>query len=895
MVSDRRMAEGSTPWRLPEARLKTSVRYGSVRDAQQGWQTATGHRLQTNQPANAQVVGQVRSARQAAVNIGRRGLYDHLRPGFGLPSHCDSRRKPAIPVLQYSRPVLPMPRTAIRSIMRTKSVHQSDESSVEALAGSRMALQHVPRRWDTGFQAVPLSSRGSGSDRHAVCPARPITQRAQISVDTNAGSRVSRHGIGLSHNEVLGHSREAAAHRTVRTSYYPPSSKASSHGTGTFAGELRWSGNLSSPRSTRGQIAYEAHIRRVSAKAVMVSTPSRIFSGTHRATLVDKRSQLVRSGHQLSQSNNDYELRRQRLSLVSLPARAQASSKRSVHSRGASTGDTQQRTLGSEVRTSVLRSTATVTACTAAGGQPGRSLVVNQPGKSLYGDARYSGRHLLAAQATQHAHVASMDSNRREWAGGSSLAHCRPIRSATKPDHLQKAMCAARHTRGGLVRQSIESPAASILQQSTRPSSNRTGRPRTIVRQQKAVRFSALGADRSSVAQAHRSTTLLRTAGTPVLAQRSLVAAAPGTRPGDHSLVSRRRHTSTKKTQSRPIATNEALFRIPVQTMKLPQSTRNALLELAVARYAPKTRTAYAARLAKFVEFCSQLRVPWCPASPETCAKYLLHLKEQDRVHGDSITPYFTVINNLHKMSGLPSPADLPLIRAAIGGFRHATARPSQLRRTYLSVEHVHKVTLAGLQALQEGRSDTATACALVVFSFVFFWRASTAQHQLLDDVTTLKDRIQVKLTFEKRWTHYNVRRELPFSKAVHPDGAFGGHPFDFLRKFIQLRRSQGGKLLFSTSPTLSHGDVSAMWRHALHAARVRSPQGLKYLPHSGRKGGPTAASAAGVDHLLLAARGGWKNVDSILSYVQPAVRHPVDFMYVGFLSPTVQPLRSVH
>eukprot|EP00698_Gefionella_okellyi_P005610 TRINITY_DN150_c0_g1_i2.p1 TRINITY_DN150_c0_g1~~TRINITY_DN150_c0_g1_i2.p1 ORF type:complete len:542 (-),score=84.78 TRINITY_DN150_c0_g1_i2:2842-4329(-) len=491
--------------------------------------------------------------------------------------------------------------------------------------------------------------------------------------------------------------------------------------------------------------------------------------------------------------------------------------------------------------------------------------------------------------------MAEVDTYLRKHTGRPSFSHSGQIRATAQSSAVSTAMRAIWGAGDRPVRKSQQRTGTAVLQSKRRSAGNGGRRSQSGVQRQKVVRFSTVGIDQAVVPKNHSVKQLFNHYGCSVLAKRGLVANVLEVKSGVHRVDSRSKHVGATVSEPRTFASDQAMLRIPAQMMKMSSSVRERLLQLAVEKYAPKTRTAYAAKLDAFVAFCLQRGRAWLPATPQTCGEYLLHLQDENRVHGDSVTAYFTVINQLHKLAGLEAPADHPLIRAAIAGFRHSTVKNvRRLNRTYLPVQQVHAVTVAGMRALSEGRYDTAVACAVVVFSFIYFWRASTAAAQRLSAVRATDGDIQVTLTFEKRWTHHGVKRTLSFTKVNHPEGDFGAHPFEFLHQFVRWRKSRGGKLLFSsTAARLSQADISAMWQTALTAARVKAPAGKRYLPHSGRKGGPTAASCAGVDNLVLAARGGWKNVDSILSYVVPATRHPVDFMYVGFLSPVVAPMCS--
>eukprot|EP00698_Gefionella_okellyi_P009382 TRINITY_DN237_c1_g1_i6.p1 TRINITY_DN237_c1_g1~~TRINITY_DN237_c1_g1_i6.p1 ORF type:complete len:958 (+),score=104.93 TRINITY_DN237_c1_g1_i6:1820-4693(+) len=875
-----------------------SVLSPSVRHKERQRQTATGDRLSSYQRVSPQRVRSLRDLDVAAVDSAARRLPDQLRSRGRVPPRWDTPQRPTLSVFQSGRSIFSLHGAPVRSVHRAKDLYQVDARAAEVLAqGEGLALYDVPRRRIVSVSPTRHGSLREYRDRSAVRRARLAAQRAEVGLGTGTANGLPRHASRHGVNAVSGYTTEAPSDRWVRGQFVAQSSTSQEIYSSSRTRQLRRPGHFRSLGSSRGSPADPRSVRRHSVKAPLESVGEGVIRSLDRVEVVDTSRPELWSRYQLPDTNADNVLRRERSALGSLSSRQRPERVRHISAERSGVSDSQQRVARGQIRPTSVYTADPQSARVTVGGQSGGGVVFDEPSQPIIRHATHSPRYLFHSEDQQRSHLAQMDSNIRERASRLSFPHRGSIRSPAEPRSVQDVVPPLRHAADRSVRWHLQPSVASLLQPWPGSASSRSRRAFAGLRRAAPVRVSAMGSDSTIVEEIAQRAPLFSHTRPAVLAQRRLVATAPGVQSRDHHMDTRRQHAATSTAQSRVVPSLGTMLRIPADRLNLSPDVRDRLLDLALQKYAPKTRSNYAAKLDYFVRFCEDRGVPFLPASVETCIEYLLHLQDLDRVHGNSITPYFTVINQLHSMSGINPPSEHPLLRAAIAGFRHASARPSLVAdRTYLSIPDAHKITLTGLRALHQGDMALATACALVIFSFVFFWRASTAGAQLLDDVTTSRDDIVVRLTFEKRWTLGKVHRILSFQQKRHPDGDFGGHPFDFLLKFIVARRRvPTGHLLFSTTSTkrmLSHSIVNEMWQLAVNAAGVQPPLGQRLLPHSGRKGGPTAAACAGVDSTVLAARGGWKEQKSILSYVQPATRHHLDYMYIGFLSSTVRPIR---
>lgn len=79
-------------------------------------------------------------------------------------------------------------------------------------------------------------------------------------------------------------------------------------------------------------------------------------------------------------------------------------------------------------------------------------------------------------------------------------------------------------------------------------------------------------------------------------------------------------------------------------------------------------------------------------------------------------------------------------------------------------------------------------------------------------------------------------------------------------------------------------------WKRALAAAGIIVTDG-SLLPHSARAGGASAAAAMGVPTVVIAQRGGWRSLNSVISYTYPITRDKGDTLFFGDLQPTAGPV----
>lgn len=308
------------------------------------------------------------------------------------------------------------------------------------------------------------------------------------------------------------------------------------------------------------------------------------------------------------------------------------------------------------------------------------------------------------------------------------------------------------------------------------------------------------------------------------------------------------------------------------------------------ASLADSTMAAYTRALRLYTAFCRQRSLPDVPASIETIAAFLLHGHEQGLFQGAALRQFSAALRKTHIWRGYPPPQSNPVVADLFAGYQKLTQVGVQrLRRVPLLVPDALRLAIGADAALRSGDLLTARDSVLIIFQFFTFARASTVAQQRLSDVALNRSRISLRLGHEKNWLATNrvitLRRTTTEEHTVHP--------WDVLARYIQAVSEREWKYLFAVHTRLAYNQVAHCWRRALARAQIEPDSGV-LLPHSARSGGASAAAALGAPTVAIAQRGGWRSVNSVISYVHPVTRVAGDTLFFGDLQPTATPINTI-
>jgi hypothetical protein len=115
---------------------------------------------------------------------------------------------------------------------------------------------------------------------------------------------------------------------------------------------------------------------------------------------------------------------------------------------------------------------------------------------------------------------------------------------------------------------------------------------------------------------------------------------------------------------------------------------RDAIIATLQQALAPTTAGSYGGHVARFVRFCAAQpdRPPPLPATTDTVLRWLAgDVCVGNRVQAESLQPYLSAINRVHRDMGLEEPAVGHLIQSYKSGLAHTqTSRGRQAERVYL-------------------------------------------------------------------------------------------------------------------------------------------------------------------------------------------------------------------
>ena len=325
------------------------------------------------------------------------------------------------------------------------------------------------------------------------------------------------------------------------------------------------------------------------------------------------------------------------------------------------------------------------------------------------------------------------------------------------------------------------------------------------------------------------------------------------------------------------------------------------VIRLATTSLSPSTYGNYSERWAQFQRYCERVQRQPLPATSDTCALFLAHLYNTGRIEPQSIQPYLSAINRVHKdvLGQVEGPASGPLIANLRAGWEQdrADRGPQQDQRVPLPADVALRALGATHGALvHSGGPDIATIRALVyvAFGFQLMARSDTDAHLLVSDVTIASDYVSVRLRQEKGRRRHLERRVLRFQVHAHRRLAV-------LLALWGPRRAAAWRLAGAAAPdnfwalpgdgtSSSSSAICTAWlQHACTFLNVAPPPGAKWTSHSLRSGAASAANSLAVPIPSIRYWGGWSRTSGVvMHYIDPLVLpSPGARAFFGWLAPS--------
>mgnify|MGYP003887725775 CR=1 FL=1 len=878
-----------------EARASTSILRPSIYCCKREWQTEGGHRSQIHQqpPATAACAIREPSFFQSKHHTGH--VAPQPRLGERLPPHRSAPSIEEVPRLRDRGAVLPVRSAAVRPVSGACDLYQGNAGSSSVVAEQGLGSVALPRRLSVRFQLTAGGSGGNGNHRRRLGQLGSQTERSEGLLDA--------HNVHRSFGPASGHRRDAfqinSRHRgsiaCVRRRHQNDRIKAAAASAGERARTLLWSGGLAAAGGARSSYDAQTAARCARDSGVDAKQSAPVFGSVVRAGVVVRGALERRSTRAIAQADHSYVDRRIGCGLGRRTARNHAARERHVHGTRVRYHHHGPRAASGQVRVDVLRHESARQACGVVDRQPGSGVRSDEPHLPQRRGTECHSRHLAASKSNESKGVGDLAAVGAQHGGRRAVPRGGPQRLAAEAGIIPAAVRAVGDTTRRCVRFKSEYPVAALLRSTT--GAKRVGGRRSgaELARRRPVLQSALAADRRSGVKAGADAVGGSDSGPTVLAGGRVVSKAASAGSGDAGGADRQQHVQAQVDGQCARAAGSILefaagARATGTLAVLRPNELVGTLQLLGGSLAQSTVKQYAASLALVHRFCKQSDAAVVPMAPATLLRFLMWLKSGDRVHGGTVRKYVAAVVKVHEWMALPSPLADPVVRAAVRGFQRITRpRTVRLDRVPLLLRDMRQIVAAGLKAVRDGRWPVAEACAAVLWQFIFFARASTLVAQRLDGVEFSQNVLVVRLSYEKGDAEPGRRVSFGCAK-VHSWLADEPHPFFLLRTWIEWRKSRGGVYLLS-GPRRQHEYVSQLWRVACEAAAVQPVSG-RYLPHSARSGGASAAAAAGVSDTVLQVRGGWRSAGTLRSYVYEVSRHKADILYFGELAPTVVPFR---
>ncbi len=275
------------------------------------------------------------------------------------------------------------------------------------------------------------------------------------------------------------------------------------------------------------------------------------------------------------------------------------------------------------------------------------------------------------------------------------------------------------------------------------------------------------------------------------------------------------------------------------------------MVSVMAARLAPSTWQSYSSVFGQFVSFCVSQGLPFLPATEAVGLLWLVHLAKKGTVQADTAGPYFSGVNTVHELLGFPKPC----VGMPFDAFKRGWVRSQQVLvqedsdSTILACPAA--VALAWYRGL-DGLSANNTLLKQVLFCVLAF-RLFIRPASLLAIVNPVVICVDGKWTFRYKPEEYKTRKTTVGSLPVM---SLDLTPFPLLREALQrYLRGLRGKALWGPGKVTT--SQAAGWFTAVLAEFSPGVMGQLTL-YSCRRGGASAARAAGVPLYLIELMGGW-------------------------------------
>ena len=345
----------------------------------------------------------------------------------------------------------------------------------------------------------------------------------------------------------------------------------------------------------------------------------------------------------------------------------------------------------------------------------------------------------------------------------------------------------------------------------------------------------------------------------------------------------------------------------------LPEAEREEIVDVLAASKADGTRSTYGSAQKSFLNFCAQRSLQALPASATTVMRWVHFLTKPTTaggggtVHPDSLQPYLSGVNALHRDAGLEPPAlgdDVSSMRKGASRKRRmqidAGLQPEDIStdrlRVYIPATVMKKVRDKAFEFVKampraRARVELFRASTFSFLDYCLFSRSDTGTKLKMGDLHRTAEGWHITLRNLKGKKHKGYIKPLLFPHGAVP------YLDEVLTAFTDLRTRQRAqpddnlwRLPWESRTTWPSALGDGWLQQALQAVGSPSPlPGEVWTSHSLRKGAATAAYAINVTLLKICYVGDWSDRSSTVNdYVDPtAVADPDMHLFFGWLRPS--------
>lgn len=280
-----------------------------------------------------------------------------------------------------------------------------------------------------------------------------------------------------------------------------------------------------------------------------------------------------------------------------------------------------------------------------------------------------------------------------------------------------------------------------------------------------------------------------------------------------------------------------------------------------IAATSDNTRRAYQSDIRHFENWGGQL-----PATTECILRYLHAFAET--LNPRTLSRHITAIKQWHRYQNFPDPTQLPVVGKTLTGIARVHGKPKDKAEPLLP-EHLIKITeyLRAQNTLTSMRDN-----ALLQLGFLGAFRRSELIAIKVDHINWQKEGIEILIPKSK------TDQENSGQYCAIPNGNEKLCAIAALKQWIEnakindgyiFRRIYKGGQVCDTN--LTPTSVNTILKK--HAVAVGIENTSNFSSHSMRRGLATTASRDGVAIAAIMRQGRWKQVDTVMEYIEAAQR----------------------